>query len=397
MARILTEEQIDNVMVGATFLGAGGGGPLETGRELFEKQAKKPYSIELVSLGDIPANVKDKVYGAMIACLGSPQKIKENGNFGPDGVAAYNAFKKAMQLHEKKIGYLYSGEMGGMNTMVPMLVSIMAGQKGGEPIAMLDVDANGRAVPELNTSLNAARNFPPKPVGIGALPTVATAACTECIIECDTDTESENICRAMCQLYNSQVGFSTWAMNIDELQNNSVVGCVSLAERIGEAIASVSQKPELDLATLLNGAGYECRCIISGRIISKTIEVMHGFDLGKTVITDEVKNKTYTICFQNENLYVYEGNGDSVSEENVVITAPELISIFCRKNKDGSKCCLPMDNSSTEVGMEVDIIVSHANENWWKPDYKAYRCWKDSLQRAGYTGRQRDYKGYFVD
>lgn len=397
MARILTEKQIDNVMVGATFLGAGGGGPLETGRELFEKQAKKPYSIELVSLEDIPAEVQSTVYGAMIACLGSPQKIKENGNFGPDGVAAYNAFKKAMQLQDKKIGYLYSGEMGGMNTMVPMLVSILAGQDGGNPIAMLDVDANGRAVPELNTSLNSARNFPPKPVGVGALPTVSTAACTECIIECDTDTESENICRAMCQLYNSQVGFSTWAMNINELLGNSAVGCVSRAEKIGEAVAKVAENPELDLATLLNDAkdGYEYRCIISGRIINKTIEVVHGFDLGKTTITDEVKNKTYTICFQNENLYVYDG--DSVSEENVLITAPELISIFCRRNKDGTNCYLPMDNSTTEIGMEVDIIVSHANENWWKPDYKAYRCWKDSLERAGYTGRQRDYNGDLFD
>lgn len=77
-----------------------------------------------------------------------------------------------MLLHGKEIKYLYSGEMGGMNTMVPMLVSIIAKQQGGSSIGLLDFDANGRAVPELNTSLNAARGFAPNPVGLGALPTV---------------------------------------------------------------------------------------------------------------------------------------------------------------------------------------------------------------------------------
>ena len=43
MPRKLTANEIDNIMVGATFLGAGGGGPLDTGRELLEKQATGSY------------------------------------------------------------------------------------------------------------------------------------------------------------------------------------------------------------------------------------------------------------------------------------------------------------------------------------------------------------------
>lgn len=340
MPRELTACEIDSIMVGATFLGAGGGGPLDTGRELLKKQTSGSYSIDLYSMDEIPEKERDATYGAMVACLGSPQKIKENGTFGPDGVACFDAFKKAMLLHGKEIKYLYSGEMGGMNTMVPMLVSIIAKQQGGSSIGLLDFDANGRAVPELNTSLNAARGFAPNPVGLGALPTVGGKSCTECIIECETDTESEAICRKLCEIYNSQIGFSTWAMSVKELKDNSVLGCVSTAERIGENIKMIQKKPELDLTGVLNDAGYACRRLIRGKIKDKIIEVVHGFDLGRTVICDDETGEDYTICFQNENLYVYKGT--EPTEENVLITAPELISVFCRLDKNGAPIICPL-------------------------------------------------------
>lgn len=94
MPRELTACEIDSIMVGATFLGAGGGGPLDTGRELLKKQTSGSYSIDLYSMDEIPEKERDATYGAMVACLGSPQKIKENGTFGPDGVGALMPSKR---------------------------------------------------------------------------------------------------------------------------------------------------------------------------------------------------------------------------------------------------------------------------------------------------------------
>lgn len=103
---------------------------------------------------------------------------------------------------------------------------------------------------------------------------------------------------------------------------------------IGENIKMIQKMPELDLAGVLNDAGYTCRRIIRGKIKDKIIEVVHGFDLGRTIIWDEETGEDYTICFQNENLYVYKGT--EPTEENVLITAPELISVFCRLDKMAS-------------------------------------------------------------
>lgn len=80
----LTRDDIRMVMVGATFLGGGGGGPLDVGYQIIENTLGSDYSIELEEL----KNANEAAYGAMVASLGSPEKIKENGNFGPDGVAA---------------------------------------------------------------------------------------------------------------------------------------------------------------------------------------------------------------------------------------------------------------------------------------------------------------------
>ena len=80
MPRKLTANEIDNIMVGATFLGAGGGGPLDTGRELLEKQATGSYSIDLYSMDEIAKEERDSTYGAMVACLGALSSVRPTPN-----------------------------------------------------------------------------------------------------------------------------------------------------------------------------------------------------------------------------------------------------------------------------------------------------------------------------
>ena len=374
---VYDREAIRLTMVGATFLGGGGGGPLDVGMDIIENTLGQNYSVEVLELKDTVASD----YGAMVASLGSPEKIKENGNFGPDGVAAYEAFQTAMSLEGKNVAYMYSGEMGGFNTMVPILVTILA-NKGGSKVKLLDVDGNGRAVPELNTSLNSARGFPPKPIGLGAL------TGTKCIVYSDKDEEGEQICRALCQLYNSQIGFSTWAMSCEELNGNAVVGCLSLAKSIGEMLEA-ARTAECDhdpMSYLSKIEGFQCRRLVHGEIVDKTVEVVAGFDVGKTKVKSlDGDGSTYTIYFQNENLYVTDDNG------NVIITAPEVISMVNRDPAGTRYSGEPMDNATTKVGMKVDIILSPADPKWWSEDKKAYLCWKDALKRAGYEGEQIRY------
>jgi hypothetical protein len=155
MARIIGRKEILHILTGATLFGAGGGGPVQPAADMLDRlEREHGYSLE-IELRDTDEMGAGE-YAAMAAGLGSPLALigKE---FGPDSVRAFRVFQKALAMEGKTVSCLYSGELGGFNTFVPMLVSILSDRDPSRRIPLLDVDGNGRAVPELNTSLNSAR------------------------------------------------------------------------------------------------------------------------------------------------------------------------------------------------------------------------------------------------
>lgn len=382
MVTKLHKEEIKHILYGATLLGGGGGGPLETAVEILEKLAfKQDVTVSMYSLDD-PA-VDPNGYGAMIACLGSPEAMK-TGTFGPDGVASFEAFKKVLAPAGRTVKYLYSGEMGGFNTFAPLLVAIYSSDDPEKRIPFLDVDANGRAVPELNTSLNAARGFAPYPVGMGALNiSNPGGACNEIVAYGASDAESERIARGICGVFNNQIGFSTWAMCKQEFLDNSVVGCVTKALRVGEALEKAAADTGTDPFAYLKEV-LTCRRFGVGEIVDKQTKIVAGFDCGTTTIkiTEGEETGIFTIDFQNENLVMRRSGGSAV------ITAPEITNLICL---DQDRYAHPLNNASTEIGMQVEVVLAPADEKWWAKDWKANECWLDCLKRVDYTGPQVRY------
>lgn len=380
MVTKLTEKDIKRILYGATFLGGGGGGPLETAVEILEKLVAQNKNVEVCMRALDDPEVDPKGYGAMIACLGSPEAMKA-GTFGPDGVASFEAFKKALAPEGKEVKYLYSGEMGGFNTFAPMLVAIYSSDKPEERIEFLDVDANGRAVPELNTSLNAARGFPPRPVGMGSLNlSTPGGTCNEIVAYTENDVEAERIARGICGVYNNQIGFSTWAMCKDEFLANAVNHGVSKALAVGEALEKAAATQSADPSAFLQVA-TECSLFGRGKIIKKETRIIGGFDCGTTTIKipDGERAGIYTIDFQNENLVMRRSDGTAV------ITVPEIITMICM---DQGMRAYPLTNASTAEGMEIELYTAPADEKWWSDDFHANLVWMDCLKRVGYDGKQ---------
>lgn len=380
MAKILDYSEIRQILYGATFLGGGGGGPLETALEILDKlkAEHRDLRVELVDLSEVDSTQ----YGAMVACLGSPEAMKV-GTFGPDGVASFEAFQKAAlaETPSKDVRYLFCGEMGGFNTFSPLLVSIYSGDGPENRIKLVDVDANGRAVPELNTSLNAARGFAPYPVGMGSLNG------NKIVAYGINDSESEAIARALCGLYNNQIGFSTWAMNQAELKENAVVGCVSKALGAGQAIELGRDKGVSMYSFILSHV--QCRLFCKAKIVDKETHIDHGFDVGTTVLQDvNHPERKYQIKFQNENLVMLDAAGVAVA------TAPEIITLV--NVDEGDNFDIPMSNAATEVGMTVEVYLAPADPLWWSEDRQAYKVWLPCLERVGYTGPLVHYDEYKI-
>ena len=151
--RKLYKQDIVEILYGATLLGAGGGGSLCFGLDMLKRMEDDGENIELDMLE--LSEIGDDEYAAMVAGLGSPVAMLDTKlpMFGPDAVYAFKAFQKSLIPEGKDVKYLYSGEMGGFNTFVPMMVAILSDKDPAKRIKFLDVDSNGRAVPELNTIL----------------------------------------------------------------------------------------------------------------------------------------------------------------------------------------------------------------------------------------------------
>ena len=105
----LYEQDILEILYGATLLGAGGGGPLQFGIDMLNR-AKEEGNEIAVDLIDIE-EVGEDDYCAMVAALGSPVAMLDTSlpMFGPDAVYAFKAFQKASLAEGKKVKYLYSG------------------------------------------------------------------------------------------------------------------------------------------------------------------------------------------------------------------------------------------------------------------------------------------------
>lgn len=367
MKRILYKKDIEEVLVGATFIGGGGGGSLCFGLDMLESIGEQVADVQL-ALYDVEDMDKSD-YAAMVAGLGSPKAMLDKEfMFGPDAVYAFKAFQKAFAAEGKSVKYLYSGEMGGFNTFVPMMVSILSDEDPAKRIPFVDTDGNGRAVPELNTSLGSVRGYPPYPIGLGN-------GTGDMIIAYGTnDKASETIARQLCMAYGMKIGFSTWGLSRDELAANTHTGCVAYAQKIGQAIRAADADSLFEKLQEV----MTIRELCTGTVEEIELKAEGGFDFGITKVKGK-DGKMYFIDFKNENLLLRDEAG------KVAITVPELI---CLMDLD---TMTPMTNADTKKGMTLGVYASPAHPYWWAEDKKAYTCWLPLLEKVGFTGKQIRY------
>ena len=232
------------------------------------------------------------------------------------------------------------------------------------------MDSNGRAVPELNTTLTAFYGHPPKPMGLGSLNG------DEVIVYPVTDHAGELIARSLCMLYKMRIGFSTWGVNKAEMKEAFVTGCVTKAQNIGKAILTAKEKGT-DVMDELK-AVMEIREFCRGTIESLDVRAEGGFDWGTTVVKGDDGHKYY-IDFKNENLILRDEDGTTR------LTAPEGIGLL------DLETLTPLTNADTKVGQRLLVTMTPAHPNWWDEDHKAYTCWLPELERVGMKGGQVRY------
>ena len=155
MPECLGAGDVRDILTGAAFFGGGGGGSLGDGlRLLDELERKGKVEIELLDL----AEMAEDECAVMVAEIGAPKAFKLRSSF-PETVTAVGVMRDALQRGGRRLRYLMSGELGGMNTAVPLCAAASLG------IPVIDADGTGRAVPELRVCLYPMSDIPLAPIG----------------------------------------------------------------------------------------------------------------------------------------------------------------------------------------------------------------------------------------
>ncbi|MEM2111630.1 MAG: DUF917 domain-containing protein [Candidatus Bathyarchaeia archaeon] len=355
MKKLLDGQDLRDIVAGATLLGGGGGGSPIDGLKFVDKIVPVTKGIELVD----PKEVPDDKYVAMIAGMGAPKVLRERG-FDVEAIYAYEGLEKIYAIVGVKFSYIMPGEIGGFNTLTPMYVA------AHKKLPVVDADGNGRAVPELGTTLYHVYGIPTSPFVLADRNNNVVVGYTNDPFDANT---CENIARNVTVSFGMSSGFGTWIVNGKQIRDCLATNTVTQCMEIGAAMReSVKNKKDPVKAVLDITGGKE---LIRGRITDISTKTVAGFDFGKTTIESTKPKKKITIEFKNENIITRDESGEPL------VMVPDLTSIMTIKGE-------ALTNADTEVGMEVAILAIPAHEKWKHP--KAFDVWKHILEKMGYTG-----------
>lgn len=315
MLHQVTLDDIEPIALGAGILGTGGGGNPYLGALHLREVMRQNGPASIVD----PFTLADDALVPMIGFIGAPTASIEKIHEG-------NELLRAVRLLEAHVGRkmdaLGIAEIGGANSMGPLVASLQAG------IPVVDGDAMGRAFPELPMSVF----FFHANVSITPLAMVDAGGNRVVIPHTVNARWAERLARNLATSMGATAGLACCVVTGKQVKEFGIHYTLSLAHRIGQRVLQAQDAgedvPEA-IADILDG-----RIILRGKIADVNRRTTQGFARGTLTIESFGANPdNLYIEFQNEFLIAYL-NGE------IVATVPDLI-------------CIVTDDTGEPVSTEV--------------------------------------------
>lgn len=362
-----SRNDLERLALGACFLASGGGGTLQSARNLLSKFEKGSYyptdNVEVISVDE----VKDDGYAVVVAYIGAPAKI--NNAFYPEGpVQAALQVQAALKKEGKELKYIVPVETGALGVTVPSLVAAKLGLK------VISTDGAGRAVPSLPQLTYAyAKGLSPLPAFVANQKDTATSSASDLCIKVDVDiipikggvTDEFNQSRIVDEFMRPVIsesafgqfgGLALWIMDPAQLQAALPIRNTWLKASFCGALLSFEANSGPLIKYLNNSLHLSARSIFGPGKLSvpdaSTQTGKGGFDFGKIQITDNSNAKRVcTVLYQNETLVAY------VDEKNALCGAPDSIAYFMEKAVASEQRVFSNEDLLTEDGkLREDIM-----------------------------------------
>lgn len=340
--RTLSWQEVDDVLVGATVLGCGGGGDCEEGRELMRRAHDAGRAVTLASPDEVDAD-------AVICCpygVGGLTAGDAAAYEGLEFVEEYPGVLAVRALGEHlgtSFGALISGELGGWSIADAFFPAAMLG------VPVVDADPVGRAVPEIENSLFNVRGLPIAPQAV-----TNEVGDTIIIAKVADDARAEALVRALAVASRNVVWVADHALPWREVRPAVIEGAVSLAGRVGEALRCAREGGEDAAAAVAAAAGG--RVVFRGRVRVYEWEERDGFTWGELELggVGDDAGASCRVWSKNENLLAWR-------DGEPLVTTPDLCC--CISAQTGE----PVTNPHLELGDLVDLIGVPAVAQWRTP------------------------------
>ena len=281
-AREITADELKSLAIGTGILGTGGGTHPYLELLNIEKLYRAGYRVSLIE----PEDLADDAVVAELGFMGAPLVTKERL---PDPAHICKAVRMMEDHAGCRFEAVMAGEVGAENGVLPLLVAALMA------LPVVDADTMGRAFPEMQMSSFVIRGMPIFPF------TLADVRDNEVIITAAAGPLwVERVGRVICTEVGSMAATCRPPRSGRDVKRNGVLGSLSRAIRIGEAVRRARAGHGDPIAAILDAEGG--MALFGGKVIDVARRTTAGFVRGRARIegVGDHAGQSFDVDFQNE-------------------------------------------------------------------------------------------------
>lgn len=312
--RILSKDELNDMLVGVGILGTGGGGDPESfGRPLVHWDIKKGREYRIIDPQEIndDAFVVSGGYAGSVKAFTSVQKMLE-------GWESRFELMEALRIMEstsnRKVDYVVPFELGGANTPVILSLAARAG------IVTVDGDGLGRAAPETQMS-----SFLGHGISLTPMPFVDLEGNVIVVKHAVKPTYPDELMRAAIVLNGGSGANTHYPMSGKQLKESVVPNTISLSIEVGRSVREALDTNKDPVEAFMQAVkGIE---IFRGAIQTIRGEDRGGFYHVKAVVKGfgKYKRKRMEVVFKNETMMAH-------IDKRLVSVFPDLLCMLDPKS-----------------------------------------------------------------
>lgn len=353
MPRLITKDDVTAISIGGTILGGGGGGSPEKGiRE--GNLALELGNIYLWS----PEEANPDWVIITSAALGAPTM--------PGQTKPMHFIRAAQLLSEAGVEYhgVIAAENGGRNSFGGWLIAATMG------LPVIDAPGDGRAHPTALMGSMGLHKTEYRSVKVGV------TEGSEIITWGSLQTTGAVI-RAQAGYMQATIGMARDPIKVQYAIEHGSPGAIKMALDLGYHYQSARDDPEDRIKACIDF--LEGNLVCKAKIVTKSIEVRGGFDVGALTLLDN--NEEFELTYVNEYMTL-EKMG------NRIATFPDLVITF---NENGE----PVTSSVLEEGQTI-YLVKVGKDKILVGDGNKYADVYESIERALGKPMIKYLKGYLL-